>query len=77
MLYVLTYNHPHKKTQDLLFKLKLYNYKKITVVSTLWVKEKLHSIISLLGIFDIYPDVLTEKLGMEYIELDSLDNFLH
>ncbi len=78
MLYVLTYNHPHKKTQDLLFKLKLYNYKKITVVSTPWVERK--NFIPLFphrlgNAFDIYPDVLTEKLGMEYIELDSLDNF--
>ena len=39
MIYVLTYDFPHKKTQDLLFKLKLKDYN-VTVIGTPWVERK-------------------------------------
>ena len=78
MIFVITYNYPHKKTQDILFKLQLQDYDKITVVSTPWVERK-----NFKPIFphrigqanDIYPKELCEKLSFDYIELDSLDDF--
>ena len=39
MVYVLTYDFPHKKTQYLLFKLKLKDYN-VTVIGTPWVERK-------------------------------------
>ena len=78
MIFVLTYNYPHKKTQDLLFKLLLHEYKKITVVSTPWVQRK-----NFVPLYphrigkanNIYPKELCNKLGFDYIELNSLDEF--
>jgi methionyl-tRNA formyltransferase len=78
MIFVLTYNYPHKKTQDLLFKLQLQDYDKITVVSTPWVERKNFKPIfphRIGQVNDIYPKELCKKLSFDYIELDSLDDF--
>jgi len=76
MIYVLTYNHPHKKTQDLLLKMKLKNYSNIHVVSTPWVERK--NFIPLIphrlgNAHNIYPQDLSKILGYNYSELQNLD----
>ena len=40
MIYIITYDYPHRKTQDLLFRLLAKNYKNIAVFSTPWVERK-------------------------------------
>ena len=78
MIFVLTYNHPHKKTQDLLFKLQLQDYDEITVVSTPWVKRKNFVPLIPYGIsspIDIYPKDLCKKLNYNYLQIKSLDEF--
>ena len=43
MIKVLTYNVPHRKTQDLLFRLKLRGYDNVQVFATPWVDRKIFS----------------------------------
>jgi methionyl-tRNA formyltransferase len=74
MIYVLTYNHPHRKTQDLLLKLKLKGYEDITVLSTPWQDRK--NFVPLiphrfLPPDTIYPKELCLSLKFNYIELKS------
>tara|TARA_Y200000002_G_C22599361_1_gene628831 strand:- start:802 stop:990 length:189 start_codon:yes stop_codon:yes gene_type:complete len=40
MYKVLTYNAPHRKTQDLLVRLKSRGYYDVEVIATPWVKRK-------------------------------------
>ena len=40
MIYVLTYNAPHRKTQDLLSRLKMRGYDEISVLATPWKERK-------------------------------------
>ena len=40
MIYVLTYDSIHKKTQDILIRLKLNGYNNVTVLATPWIKRK-------------------------------------
>ena len=39
MITVLTYDHPHKKTQDLLFNLVMSGYRDIQVIATEWIER--------------------------------------
>ncbi len=78
MIFVLTYNYPHKKTQDLLYKLKFEDYKDITVVSTPWVQRKNFAPLfphRLGQPMQVLPDRISKNLGYNYIELQSLDDF--
>ena len=75
MVYVLTYDFPHKKTQDLLFKLKIKGYN-VTVVATPWVKRKNFTPLIPHRFFkadDISPSELCSKLGFKYKKVQSLD----
>ena len=81
MINVLTYNYPHKKTQDLLFRLISKDYRNVSVFSTPWIERK--NFIPLVphrpfefhreATLDIYPEKLSKKLGYDYHELKSLD----
>ena len=42
MICVLTYDAPHRKTQDLLWRLKLHGYDYVAVVGSPWVERKQH-----------------------------------
>ena len=75
MIYVLTYNFPHKKTQDLLFKLKLKDYD-VTVIASPWEAKKIHKPLLPHRFFkaeDIYPKDLCIKLGFNYQEINSMN----
>ena len=75
MVYVLTYDFPHKKTQDLLFKLKLKDYN-VTVIGTPWVERKNFTPLIPHRFFkadNIYPSDLCDKLGFEYRKIKSLE----
>jgi len=76
MIQVLTYDFPHKKTQDLLFKLKLRGYKDVLVVATPWVQRKNFTPLiphRFLQAEDIYPLELCNKLGFNYKKVQSLN----
>lgn len=75
MVYVLTYDFSHKKTQDLLFKLKIKGYN-VTVVATPWVKRKNFTPLIPHRFFkadNISPSELCSKLGFKYKKVQSLD----
>ena len=75
MVYVLTYDFPHKKTQDLLFKLKLKDYD-VTVIGTPWVERKNFTPLIPHRFFkadNIHPKELCNKLGFKYKKVQSLD----
>jgi len=42
-IYVLTYDRPHRKTQDLLFRLKAHGYSDVIVLMQEWVNRKTHT----------------------------------
>lgn len=76
MIYVLTYNYPHRKTQDLLLKLKLSGYKEIIVLSIPW--QRRDNFIPLvphrfLHAENIYPKELCNNLNINYKELQSYE----
>jgi hypothetical protein len=77
MISVLTYNAPHQKTQDLLFRLLSLGYKeKITVIATPWIEKK-----SFKPIFKhrpnhpipISPEIMCKNLGIPFILSESAD----
>ena len=79
MINVITYDFPHRKTQDLLFRLLAKNYKNIAVFSTPWVERK--SFVPFIphrpfefhknATINIYPEELSRKLGFDYFKLNS------
>ena len=74
MIYVLTYDYPHRKTQDLLFKLKLKGYDKITVLSTPWEERKNFTPLIPHRNFtahNLYPADVCKSLNYNYIKLAS------
>tara|TARA_Y100001970_G_C14225347_1_gene855294 strand:+ start:777 stop:1445 length:669 start_codon:yes stop_codon:yes gene_type:complete len=82
MIYVLTYNAPHKKTQDLLFRLKMKGYDNVSVFATPWQKRKnFRPLIPhrQFDTLDITPLDLCKKIGYKFKqialeELCGLDN---
>ena len=82
MINVITYDFPHRKTQDLLFRLLAKNYKNIAVFSTPWVERK--NFVPFIphrpfefhknATINIYPEELSRKLGFDYFKLNSLDD---
>ena len=75
MIGVLTYNYPHRKTQDLLYMLKLYGQREVTVYATPWVERdnfkplyqhrpEAHA---------PYPDKVARALGYEFQEIPHPD----
>ena len=73
MVYVLTYDFPHKKTQDLLFKLKIKDYQ-VTVIALPWVDRKNFSPLIPHRFFKahkIYPKELCERLNFKYQKINS------
>ena len=79
MIYVLTYNAPHKKTQDLLFRLTAKGYNNIVVLATPWVVRNNYKPLiphrPLLQI-DIKPEHLCKRLKCSFqkVEIDNIVN---
>ena len=81
MIFVITYNYPHRKTQDLLFRLLAKDFNNVEVFSTPWSERK--NFVPFMphrpfefhqnATIDIYPEDLSKKLGFKYTELNSLD----
>ena len=79
MIYVLTYNAPHRKTQDLLFRLKIKGYEDISVLATPWKERKNFKPLiphRKFNTLDVTPSDLCNKLGYTFdeIELGDLNN---
>ena len=79
MIYVLTYNAPHRKTQDLLLRLKVRGYDDINVLATPWEERKNFKPLiphRKFNTLDITPSDLCKKLGYTFdeIEVDDLHN---
>jgi phosphoribosylglycinamide formyltransferase-1 len=74
--YVLTYDHPHRKTQDFLNGLKSANVTGIKVLAQPWVQRK--NFVPIYKTrpesFDIYPEELCDQLGFEF-ERYEVNNF--
>ena len=73
MINVLTYNAPHKKTQDLLFRLKLKGYDDVNVLATPWEFRKNFSPLiphREFNTLDYTPSNLCEKLGYNFSEIE-------
>ena len=79
MIKVLTYNAPHRKTQDLLFRLKVRGYDDISVLATPWKERKNFKPLiphRKFNTLDVTPSDLCKKLGYTFdeIEVDDLHN---
>ena len=76
MIYVLTYNAPHKKTQVLLFRLKIRGYDNVLVLATPWQKRK--NFIPLIphrnfNTLNVSPANLCNRLDYKFLEIESGD----
>ena len=79
MITVLTYDAPHRKTQDLLFRLKVNGYDDVSVLATPWVERKNFKPLiphRKFNILDIEPFDLCKKLNYNFnkIKVDDLSN---
>ena len=75
-VYVITYDHPHRKTQDLLFHLKLAGYS-VTVLGLPWQSRRNHQPlfdIRLPSALSLPPDRLCPVLGFDYRFIGSIDS---
>ena len=73
MIYILTYNAPHRKTQDLLLRLKGYGYNDITVLATPWKDRKNFKPLiphRKFNTLNIKPSDLCIRLGYEFLEIE-------
>ena len=74
-VYVITYDHPHRKTQDLLFRLKLAGYA-VAVRGLDWEPRKNHRPLFSTGLpaaLDCAPEQFCHKLGFDYRWIGNLD----
>ena len=73
---VLTYNQPHRKTQDLLLRLKVKGYEDINVLATPWVERINYTPLIPHRNFPslkITPRDLCQKLGYGFNEIELRD----
>ena len=76
MLYVLTYNAPHRKTQDLLFRLKAKGYDNVTVLATPWKQRKNFTPLiphRNFNTLNISPTDFCNRLGYNLLEIEIHD----
>ncbi len=79
MYKVLTYNAPHRKTQDLLVRLKSRGYNDVEVIATPWVKRKNfkqklpHRFLEPI---DIMPEDFSFNLGYKFISCQNIKDVL-
>ena len=79
MIYVLTYNVPHRKTQDLLYRLSAKGYNNIVVLATPWVVRNNYKPLiphrPLIPI-DITPEHFSKrfKYSFQKVEIDNIAN---
>ena len=73
MIYILTYNAPHRKTQDLILRLKAHGYNNITVLATPWKDRKNFTPLiphRKFNTLNIKPSDLCTRLGYEFLEVE-------
>lgn len=78
MIYVLTYDAPHRKTQDLLLQLKIKGYDDIEILATPWQTRKNFEPLIPHRRFEAYDsnlDYLCTRLGYKFkrVEINDLD----
>lgn len=76
MIYVLTYNAPHRKTQDLLFRLTAKGYNDVVVLATPWVERKTFKPLIPHRHFipmDITPEYLCKRLNYSFQTVETED----
>ena len=74
MISILTYDAPHRKTQDLLFRLKAKGYSDVNVFAIPWQKRK--NFIPLIphrkfNTLDVTPSELSKRLGYKFSKIES------
>ena len=68
---VITYNIPHKKTQDVLFRLRALGYNDVECVAFPFIKRKKFTPLvqhRVTDLIDVHPRLLCHELGYEYTE---------
>ena len=70
-MYVLTYNAPHRKTQDLLFRLKMKGYDNVVVLAVPWINRK--NFVSLIphrhfNVLDVNPIDICDKFQYKFVD---------
>ena len=76
MIKVITYNAPHRKTQDLLFRLKLRGHNEVEVFATPWVNRKNFTPLIPHRNFrkqNSYPEDLCNCLNYKFKSIDNLN----
>lgn len=82
MIGVITYDVPHRKTQDVLFRLRAYGYQDVECVATKFIQRK--RFVPLVQhrsttVLDIHPRELCKNLGYsytEYIDFNKYDKII-
>lgn len=76
MIGVITYDHPHRKTQDLLMHLRLRGYSDVRVLAIPWVERR--NFVPLFNLkpepYSYTPDRLCSRLGFDFYKLESVDH---
>ncbi|ODS39455.1 MAG: hypothetical protein A7316_11025 [Candidatus Altiarchaeales archaeon WOR_SM1_86-2] len=78
MIGVITYNIPHKKTQDVLFRLKAFGFNDVECIAFPFIKRKKFTPLVQhrpTDLMDIPPHILCKRLGYNYIENVDLGKY--
>ena len=76
MIYILTYDAPHRKTQDLLYRIKVKGYDNVEVLGLPWVKRKNFKPLiphRNFNILDVNPSSLCKILNYKYYQVKLED----
>ncbi len=73
MIGVITYDHPHRKTQDVLTHLKLRGYRDVMVMAIPWIERK--NFVPLFNLkpepYSYWPEKLCQRLDYEFVRIVS------
>jgi phosphoribosylglycinamide formyltransferase-1 len=82
MIGIITYDIPHKKTQDVLFRLKALGYNDVECIAFPFIKRKKFTPLvqhRITDLIDVAPDILCKRLGYSYtkgIDFERYDKIL-
>jgi len=81
MIAILTYDYPHRKTQDIVFRLIAYGYSDLILIATPYDVRKQHNPIYQhrpQEVINVYPELLACRMGIDFVrcEISGLDSIL-
>lgn len=83
MIAIITYDHPHRKTQDLVFRLVMYGNKELTLLALPWEERARHNPICEhrpRGCINVPVGLFCERLGLNFVSVKdykALEGELH